>query len=244
MASKLALDTNIWIYLTKETFDPLFESLKEKIANNEFELLTNEIVIEEWKRNKKSTIKSLCESIKQEFKSAKSLAKFLPAKEKVELLTFLEKLDTEEKRLEKAKLRVEEVEQLLFSAKKIDINDEQKMFVANLAITKKGPFSNNKNNFNDTLILRNFIEHIQKINYPDKYDLIYVSNNPKDFCIDGKENIYPEILDGFDSLRIKSVTELGQAFHLSTELIEDFDDWLEYQVQTWAEMQYEISRGK
>ncbi len=244
MASKLALDTNIWIYLTKETFDPLFESLKEKTANNEFELLTNEIVIEEWTRNKESTIKSLCESIKQEYKSAKNLTKFLPDKEKAELSIFLEKLDTEEKRLEKARLRVEEVEQLLFSAKKIDITDEQKMFVANLAITKEGPFSNNKNNFNDTLILRNFIEHIQKTNYPDKYDLIYVSNNPKDFCIDGKENIYPEILNGFDSLRIKSVTELGQAFHLSTELIEDFDDWLEEKVQTWAEMQYEISRGK
>lgn len=244
MASKIALDTNIWIYLTKETFSPLFESLKEKISNEEFELLTNEVIIEEWIRNKENTIKNLCESIKQEFKASKKLSQFLSEQKKNEFLKFLEDLDTEDKRLEKAKLRVEEVEQLLFSAKKIEITQEQKLYVSELAIMKKGPFSNNKNNFNDTLILRNFIEHVKGVNYPDKYDLIYVSYNTKDFCVDGKEIIYPEILDGFDSLRLKNVTELGHAFELSAELIDDFDDWVEEQVQSWADMQYDISRGK
>lgn len=244
MPNKLALDTNIWIYLTKETFEPLFESLKEKVDNKEFELLTNDIIIEEWKRNKENTIKALTQSITQEYKSAKNLSKFLTLEEKEKYLIFLENLNTEEKRLKKAKERVEEVEKLLLESTKIDITNEQKLLVSNLAISKKASFKNNKNNFNDTLILRSFVEHCKNQIYPYKYDLIYVSNNPKDFCIEGTETIHPEILDGLDSLRLKNVTELGQAFELSAELIDDFDDWLEHHLQMWIDDQYDISRGK
>lgn len=244
MPNKIALDTNIWIYLTKETFEPLFDSLKQKIDNKEFELLTNDIIIEEWQRNKENTLKSLLASITHEYKSAKNLTKFLDDEKKAEYLKFLETLNTEEKRLEKAKCRIQEVESLLLSSKKIEITDTQKLFISNLAISKKGPFANNKNNFNDALILRNFVEHCQNAEYPYKYDLIYVSNNPQDFCVDGNEVIHPEIIDGFEKLRLKNVTQLGQAFHLSNELIDDLDDWLEYQIQSWADNQYDISRGK
>lgn len=244
MANKLVLDTNIWIYLTKENYEPLYESLRQKVADKEVEILVNDVIILEWYRNKEKTIKSLLESITNEYKSAKNLIKFLPDEQKDTFNLLLESINSNDKRRQKAELRVDEIEKLILNSKKIDVTDEQKLFVAKMAIEKKGPFSNNKNNFNDTLILRNIIEHCESQSYPYQYDLIYVSNNPKDFCIDGKEEIYPEIIDGFESLRIKSVTELGYAFELSSELIEDFDDWLDWQVEMWAEYQADLARGK
>lgn len=246
MGSKIALDTNIWIYLTKENYEPLFESLKQKVVDGDVEILVNEVIILEWKRNKDNTINKLVESIDNEYKSAKNIAKFLPETLKNTFLTFLDSLDSHEKRLSKAKSRVDEIETLLFESKIVEITERQKLFVANMAINKKGPFSNNKNNFNDTLILRNIIEYCSSQNYPFQYDLIYVSNNPKDFCIsiDGKEEIYPEILNGFDNLRLKSVTDLGHAFELSSELIDDFDDWVDSQIEMWADIQFDIMRGK
>ena len=45
-------------------------------------------------------------------------------------------------------------------------------------------------------------------------------------------------------IRLKNVTQLGEALKLAPELIEDFDDWLEEQLEQKAYTEWEISRGK
>ena len=58
--TKLALDTNIWIYLTKPSFGVLFEKLKNG-NRHDFDIIVNDIVIKEWDRNKENTRKALIE---------------------------------------------------------------------------------------------------------------------------------------------------------------------------------------
>ncbi len=244
MVNKLVLDTNIWIYLTKQNFESLFETLKQKTADGEIELIVNDIIILEWYRNKENTIKRLQESIANDYKCAEKLIKFLPDEQKDMFKLLLKSINNKDKRLQKAELRVAEIEELLFDSKKIDVTDEQMLFVAKMAIDKKGPFLNNKNNFNDTLILRNIIEYCVSQNYPFPNNLIFVSNNPDDFCMKDTKQIYPEIIDGFESLRIESVTDLCHALQLSSELIKDFDDWSDCQLGMLAEYQADHAIGK
>ncbi|SDC24786.1 PIN domain-containing protein [Williamwhitmania taraxaci] len=70
----IALDTNIWIYLTKDTFFELWTKFKEMKENGEVKVLVNDIILKEWARNKPTTIKTLTNNIKNEYKSALNLS--------------------------------------------------------------------------------------------------------------------------------------------------------------------------
>ncbi|MFV9552589.1 PIN domain-containing protein [Algibacter sp. PT7-4] len=243
MTTKIVLDTNIWIYLTKDTFSELLIELKGKAIYEEIEIVVNDVIIKEWHRNKEKTIKSLVESIKSEYKSAIRLSSHMDEPSKTKFLETLSEYKDEEKRIEKAEMKVQEVEDFMTSCKTLKVTQEQKLFVSNLAIDKKPPFENNKNNFNDALIIRNVCEDAN-YTFPSRYDLIYVSNNPQDFIDKETKEVHSSLMDGMNPIRLKTVTELGLALKLAPELIEDFDDWLDSQLQWQAELEFEIKRGK
>jgi len=241
--TNLALDTNIWIYLTKDNFHELWVKLKEMKEKGEVKIILNDIILKEWDRNKATTIKTLTTSIKNEYKSALSLANYLEDPVKTEYLKTISEYKEETNRVQKAEKRVEEIEAFMKSCEIINVTENQKLFISNLAINKKPPFQNNKNNFNDALIIRNISEFVTN-SFPSLYDLIYVSNNPDDFIDKKTKEIHQDLFEGLQEIRLKNVTELGEALKLAPELIEDFDDWLEYQLDREAEYQFDLMRGK
>lgn len=247
----LAFDTNIWIYLIKLEFLPILETLIRDVENGAIEILVNDIIITEWERNKEINTKRLCDSIKQEYISAMRIEPFIEnGEDRRKYIEILSHYKEEEKRIHQAKMQVEKVERLLMKCTNTLVSKSQKLFVANLAIHKQPPFSKNKNNFNDALIVRNIAETITKriINegapLPYKYDLIYVSNNLKDFIDSKTHEIYTELLEGCEGLRIISIQDLTHALKIRDELIDDFDEWVEHMVEMHAELEAEIMRGK
>lgn len=247
----LAFDTNIWLYLIKPEFLPILETLIRDVDNGEIEIIVNDIIFTEWERNKETNIKRVCESIKQEYISAMRLSAFIENYEERQKYTeILSHYKKEEERLQHAKMGAEKVERLLRKCTYITVSDSQKLFIANFAIHKKPPFSNNKNNFNDALIVRNIAETITRriiekgSAMPFKYDLVYVSNNLKDFIDPNTNEIYTELLEGCEGLRIISIQNLTHALNIRNELIEDFDEWLEHMVEMHAELEAEIMLGK
>ena len=241
--TKIALDTNIWIYLTKETFYELWLKLKEGKENNDFEIIVNDIILKEWARNKFKTIKNLTDNIKNEYKTALNLSQYLSGEEKDTFVQTLSFYKDEKNRIKKAEERVEEIESFMNSCIIINTTQEQKLFISELAIDKLPPFQNNKNSFNDSLIVRNIAEYV-KDEFPFQYDLIYVSNNPDDFIDKQTKEIYPHLLQGLEHVRIKNVTELGEALKLAPEVVEDFDAWLEQKLDDQAMYEFDIRRGK
>lgn len=247
----LAFDTNIWIYLIKPEFIPILDTLIQEVDNSTIEIIVNDIIITEWERNKETNAKRLCESIKQEYISAMRLCAFIENDEDRRKFTdILSRYKKEGERLQQAMIRVEKVEKLLKKCTNTIVSDSQKLYVANLAIYKRAPFSNNKNNFNDALIIRNIAETItnrivmEGSALPYKYDLIYVSNNLKDFVDSETHEIYTELLEGCEGLRIISIQDLTHALRVRDELIDDFDEWIDYMVEMHAELEAEIIRGK
>ena len=239
----IALDTNIWIYLTKDTFFKLWTKFKEMKETGEITVIINDIILKEWARNKPTTIKTLTNNIKNEYKSALNLSNYLQGEVKTNYLQTIAEYKDEANRIKKAEKRVDEVETFMKSCKIIETTEAQKLFISELVINKKPPFQNNKNNFNDALILRNICEYV-KVEYPALYDLIYVSNNPDDFIIKGTNEVYQDIFKDLKPIRLKNVTELGEALKLAPELIEDFDEWLNIQLDNQAMYELDIMRGK
>lgn len=237
----LVLDTNIWIYLTKEPFFELWQKLKQD--KDEFTILINDIILMEWERNKEKTINNLADSIKAEYQSAKNLAKFLTGDDKAKFEESIANYKVEAKRIQMARDRVEEVEQFMLTCKQITVTEEQKLFIADLAITKEPPFQNNKNNFNDALIFRNICEATENA-FPFAHDLIYVSNNPDDFIDKHTKEVDSGLTEGLKPINVTNVTQLGEALQLAPELIDDFDDWLDDQFEQQAQYEYDVARGK
>lgn len=247
----LALDTNIWIYLCKAEFEPILKALINEVDKGNLEIIVNDVILIEWERNKENTINRLVENIKQEYLSAKKLELYIEDEKTLsKYKEILNNYKSEKKRIEYAKKKVENIEKFMKRCTQVLVTDSQKLYVANLAINKRFPFSNNKNNFNDTVILRNLLETISSIILrkgsclPFRYDLIYVSNNPKDFLDPETNNIHKNIIDGLEDVRIISLKDLSQALHVKDVLIDDFDDWLEYMINMHAELEAEIKRGK
>ncbi len=241
--TKLALDTNIWIYLTKPSYSVLLEKLKNG-NHKDFDVIVNDIVIKEWDRNKENTRKTLVENIKNEANSAFHIIDFLDNDEEREnLKAIIQEYKTKENaRIKAADACIEEVENFMKSCTQLEAIAEQIEFVSHLAINKIPPLHTSKNNFNDALIIRNFAEY-SKSDLPYKYDMIFVSNNPKDFLDSNTGDVYKELLDGIE-VKMKSVKELGEALEIAPDLIDDFDDWLESELSYRAELEYEISKGK
>ena len=241
--TSVALDTNIWIYLTKETFFELWVRLKEMKENGEINIIINNVIMMEWERNKGNTIRSLAESIKNEYKSALNLYEFLNEDVRETYLDIISNYKESAKRIESATKRVEEVEAFMKSCEIIEVTETQIMFIAKCAIEKLPPFTNNKNNFNDALILRNIYEYTES-KFPQKYDLIYVSNNPDDFIDKNTGMVHGSLFEGLEAIGLKNVRELGEALRLAPELIDNFDEWLDTQLDNEAMYQLDIMRGK
>ena len=241
--TNIALDTNIWIYLTKDTFFELWIKFKEMKENGEIRVIVNDIILKEWARNKPKTIKNLINNIKNEYKSALNLSNYLTGEIKKEYLLTISEYKDEANRIQKANQRVEEVEEFMKTCTILKTSEAQKLFIAELAINKKPPFQNNKNNFNDALILRNICEFVED-KIPALYDLIYVSNNPDDFIDKDTKEVHEDLFDRLQPVRLKNVTELGEALKLAPELIENFDKWLDDQLENEAERYLDMIRGK
>lgn len=239
----IALDTNIWIYLTKDTFFELWMKFKEMRESGEIKIIVNDIILKEWSRNKPTTIKTLTDNIKNEYKTALNLSNYLQGEMKANYLQIISEYKDETNRIKKAEERVEEIEAFMKSCTIIETTQAQKLFIAELSINKKRPFQNNKNNFNDALILRNICEFVES-EFPALYDLIYVSNNPDDFIDKKTKEVYQEIFKDLKPIRLKNVTQLGEALKLAPELIDDFDEWLEIQLDNQTMYELDIMRGK
>jgi predicted nucleic acid-binding protein len=241
--TKLVLDTNIWIDLTKFNFHDLLEKLKEFCENEEFEIVINDIIVKEWNRNRNNTVKYLTDSIKNEYKTALNLSNYMPEKQRNDYRSLLSLYNEEKTRIIGAEEKVKEIEDFMFSCTLIKVTEEQKLFVSNLAIEKQAPFHKNKNNFNDALIMRNIAEYA-KNEFPFNYDIIFVTNNTNDFVDEKTKQIYSDLVFGLENIRIKNVSKLGEALKLAPEVITDFESWLDNELDKEAMYQLDIIRGK
>ncbi|MDO9187607.1 MAG: PIN domain-containing protein [Bacteroidia bacterium] len=241
--TNIALDSNIWIYLTNDNLLELWNKFKQVKEENLIRVIINDVILLEWKRNKPKTIKNLTENIKNEYKSALKLSNYLSGEVKEKYLETISQYKDETNRIAKAEAKVEEVEAFMNSCTIIPVTENQKLFVAELAINKLPPFQHNKNNYNDALIMRNICEFVENT-IPFLYDLIYVSNNPEDFIDKQTEKVYESLFEGLAPIRLKTVTELGEALKLAPELFEDFEEWLDDQLENEAERYSDLMRGK
>jgi hypothetical protein len=250
----IAFDTNIWIALAYN--NDAFKEIKTKVENRDIILVVSDVIKLEWARNKPKKIEERCAPISKAKEKALSLTKYIADKtERAQMIQSINQSSQRAYEENKAKYENEfnTVENLINSCPCFTTKDEDKLYVANLAIEKRPPLNNNKNNFNDALLVRSFYKYVIEKRLadgdvtPNKYDLVYVSNNSQDFIDSETKEIYTTIIEDLEyPLKVINSKCIGDSLKLSNEIIEDedFEEWLISRIEDQAYLEWEISRGK
>jgi len=233
------LDTNIWIYLAN-SYNPknenyedglhfkLVETLKKLIDSGDIIILTNEIIIKEWQRNKliaKKLIEKHKKTLQGNKGSVKNIKKYLETGDKNNLDKIFEKYSENiQKVIEDNERHINEVEELLINkSTKIEIPDEVKVIAAERAIEKLAPFKGDKSNsMADAVILLSSIKYLKEISkspswVEGKEDLYifpesaFITNNKGDFANPKNENeVHAELKPLLDEVQMKYEMNIGK----------------------------------
>lgn len=239
--TKLVLDTCSWLDLAKPRFKEAFDDLEAQVRNEQIELLTTDIIIEEWDRNKERILKEIIHSIRDNAKNAIKMAEYLPLAEQADLNKIIKKYkDIEKNQEDLAKTYLSKIESFLKASPKFTVSDDVKLKMAERALTKKAPFHNNKNNMADALIFFGAKDYLKAQSGEDT-KLIFVTINYTDFCKGkGDTSIHPDL----DDENVVLFNNVAQALDLSNELIEDMEAYHESLFNNWIDLQIDIARGK
>jgi hypothetical protein len=230
MPKYIFLDTNNWIYLSNgfnilsnkhdELHFKLFDFIKKHTANNNLVFLVNDIVFDEWERNKDSTenqIKNLINKLKSYNKNLNLIKPILNGEDDDTIEVLKGKVTIKLKSIiTQHQEHVKEVEEFLKTkTKKIEILDSIKITAADMAVNKKAPFiGEKKNSMADALILFSSINYIKCnlgfelpspdgmiLSYPESY---FVSSNKGDFSNpNNREEIHADLKPLLDETRTK-----------------------------------------
>lgn len=240
------LDTNIWVYLANgydsesENHDSglyrdnhvlLFNKLREKVQNSELKILINDVIIDEWTRNKDNAQKlvELLEKKKKEIKLARKKFKAYLSKESYPVLNKLheEIIDNINLKILRNQNHVQDIETFLKKeCIKIPVSIKVKNHVANLALKKtKAPFLRDKNNFADAIILYSAIEFLEHELIKHEEKAIFISNNYKDFSSEkNEEKFHPDILEKIGLLDLHYQRHLPKALDLGNDLQAEIEE--------------------
>lgn len=238
--AKLVLDTCSWIELAKPKFSKILDELENQIENGITIIISCDLIIEEWDRNKQRIITNIQKSIRDYSKSAINISNYLPEKEKAELIKILEKYrDSEEEQIKLAEQHFGRIEKLINSSTNYKISDKLKLEIIEKGIKNEAPFHNSKNNINDALIYFGAIEYVK--DFVIANDLIFVTQNINEFSDTNNRNlIHPD-------LKVNSVhysTNLADALKMRKEEIDELDEYNEYRFEMLVDIQVDEMRGK
>lgn len=187
MAS-IIIDSCSWAQLSKPKFAHILTKLNKLVEEHLVEILVNDILIDEWDRNKERYFQEIISTIKEWSIAAIKIKPFLPEKEAIQLDNILSKyISHEESKIQLATEHFNKVENLLKLSTYIRITDELKFKMVEKAVAGEAPFHNSKNNMADALIIFSAIDWVNK-NKLIQQDLLFVSHNYKEFA-KGKENL-------------------------------------------------------
>lgn len=238
--AKLIIDTSTWLDLAKPRIEEVLSELEHQVKEQITVLLTCDIIIEEWNRNKERVLQEVIASLRGHAKSALKMADLLQDQDKNELQVLIGKYTNAQKEQEKlAEIFFDRVDTLLKKSEVFKISDKLKIEMANRAVAKQAPFHNSKNNMADTLLYFGAVEHVKGSQIAT--DLIFVTSNSKEFSDPSDiTKLHPELFKG----NVHFYNNLAKALKMRKETIDFLDEYTEWQFWNWIESQAEIASGK
>jgi len=246
----LILDTNNWIYLANG-LDPiknkhhdnlhfeLLQSLKELTTEGKIQILVNDIIITEWNRNKEHCnlkIKGLENKLLNKENAFKDIAKYAKTKIQELQVEYVQGLESE---IQLNKQHIQNVEGFLFNdCIKVEVTQELKQLIFDLAINNEAPFHNKKNNVGDAAILLSSVEFLKNKKSFFGNSAFFISNNIEEFT-DGVnlKSFHPQLKKLLDFVEIQFERVLPAALNISRKIILEMEEFV-VQLANYAVKQF------
>jgi hypothetical protein len=162
----------------KPSLKTLALALKQLLEFNEIDILTTDIIEEEFQRNKDRVIDISRQKISQDINNVKSLIK--KAAEGEDKIDVISSLDEIRHKLPSMSDTISEQADLVWdiitNSTKVEISDSIKVACSDRAYAKKAPFHKNKNSMADALLLETFFSKVDDTN-----KFYFITHNTKDF---------------------------------------------------------------
>lgn len=186
----LMIDTCVWLELAKDYSQrSLLSALEELIRMGQVSLLTPQLVIEEFGRNKERIVEESGRSIGSTLRRAKEmLTKLGEEKAKAEAIKQLNEIDQQSVNYRDAASEgVKRIEALFERSTQVRTSPDIKLAAADRAIKNKAPFHRQRNSMNDAILIEIF-GYMQK-GRGGHY--VFVTHNIKDFSHIGVDEQKP-----------------------------------------------------
>lgn len=246
----LILDTNNWIYLANG-LDPinnkhhdslhfnLLQSLIDLTDDKKIQVLVNEIVLDEWHRNKThcyAKIKSLENKLINKHNAFKDIEKYATSN--------IEQLQNEysagiENEIIKNSHHIQNVENFLKNkCVKTEINENLKLLIFDLSIKNDPPFHNKKNNVGDAAILLSSVNYLKEIDSIWGNSAFFISNNIEEYT-NGKNltEFHPNLRTLISPIDLKFERVLPSALNFSKKIIAQMEEFF-FNLANLAEEQF------
>jgi len=241
-SNNIILDTNTWLYLSNG-FDQqsnshidnglhfqLLAELKKKQRAGEICILVNDIIIQEWERNKDETkrlIEKLNHKIAEVDRRLEADKKYLIPEDLVAQQQINDRTKANfQKEIDLNIKHIDGVDHFLKNeCKRIPISDTVKLQAWAFAINKKAPFHRNKNNVADATILLSAIEYATS-EENENVNSFFISNNVEDFCESKNSNEFHPDIDNL--IQVNSFVfqrRLDKALKVSEEIQCELDEF-------------------
>jgi PIN domain len=230
----LLLDTNTWIYLANGT-EPvrLLTFIKEEVDAGNIRVLLPDIIINEWDRNKESTVKvGTLKYFNEATESLERISKLLGDKGERNVFSFLldepdekdyfkdvyDKLRSKREEIEEAiHENIKLIDELFAHVSTIVIQTKQEVMVkaGETALKKEPPFLK-KNSFADAVIFFSFIDYV-KANAME--GAFFITYNTDDFCEkkEGKKTLHKNMAAYIEDVKAGFYTIVGEALNTIKE---------------------------
>lgn len=236
---ELVLDCNIWIHnIAADEPKGIFNQLDEFIKRGEINLLINDVLVDEWNRNKDTTRETLIRKIKDNSEKALEISEFLEKREISTLDKLLVKYkEREEERIRLANNRIKLIDKLFSVSTIMEVTQEMKIEVIDWALKKTAPFSKNKNSVADALILLSFVEYRKKkYNEGLQPKAYFISKNHNDYSSENdKDIIHPDLSTLIGSVNINYCRHINQSLSLAPDDIVKLEGMIDIHVEMYKE---------
>ncbi len=241
----LILDTDIWIaFIAKNNPSYILERLIEARDNKEIELLSNEIIFQEWARNKDETIRSVTNAIKGYYNSARTLETLIPEAERQKMQEVTVHFKSEAELIKAATDRVNKTEELLHKCTIMPVSAEMKLEAIDMALNKRAPFNQKENSVGDALNLLSSAGYC-KAKSVDITNSIFVSFNHTDIADKGKKDeLHNDLKKMFAEANIHYTRHIGEALHLTAKMAQEVAEYEDYLIERYLDTDGDFERNR
>lgn len=230
----IMLDTCVLLDISTKRKDlPIVSALEGLSRDGILQLISSEVIKEEFDRRKEEVADKTRQRLTQEFKMVKNVVQDFGNDQKDQVVDALNEISSRLPILSEANhATITRVENLLESSIELEMTEQVKIASIQRGLDKKAPFHSGKNSVADSVIIEQFAEFVGS-NRDNEDEFIFVTHNHHDFSAKDHRQPHEDFSQIFESESVHYFNNMVSAVNLfDEEILEEVQFEYDYTDET------------